>query len=145
MSNKYSPYVYDTYGFEEEEKEVKYKTCVRCGKSKRLSEFYYLGMDSEDFFSDVCTACVTVPDSFVYFIQWEEDGPVKIGVATDLDDRLNMLQVACPYKLKVIGFIANADHVLEKQIHKKLKAYHIRGEWFKWCEEIREIIKTQGS
>lgn len=52
---------------------------------------------------------------YLYWIQLEESCYVKIGVAIDVRTRLSDLQIGCPFDLK---------------------AYHIRGEWFRFPIEM---------
>ena len=72
---------------------------------------------------------------FVYFIQARNSkGPIKIGVAKDVERRLDSLQTANYQKLKIITVIlckseANA-YEMEKKLHHRFREYRIRGEWF---------------
>jgi predicted GIY-YIG superfamily endonuclease len=71
---------------------------------------------------------------FVYFIQVHGEGAVKIGVAQDVDKRLDQLQTANHNDLRVLKTIkckgkAHAYNT-EKLLHGKHKKHHLRGEWF---------------
>ena len=39
---------------------------------------------------------------YIYFIQMDYIGPIKIGIAKDLKTRLNHLQSANPYPLRLL-------------------------------------------
>jgi len=71
---------------------------------------------------------------FVYFIQSGIDGPIKIGKANDIEKRRQDLQVGNPMELTVLLAIPckSSKHAegMEKQIHRRFKRSHIRGEWF---------------
>ena len=67
--------------------------------------------------------------TFVYFIQAEHGGPVKIGWTYDPDSRLKTLQTASPYKL-VIRFLLPGTQRLEHYLHDRFAAYRLEGEWF---------------
>ena len=71
----------------------------------------------------------------VYFIQCrDKNGPIKIGLAMDVEKRLAQLQVGNPYKLKVIASFYVDSKIkaqqIEKSLHKKFMKHSIRGEWF---------------
>jgi excisionase family DNA binding protein len=71
-----------------------------------------------------------LPDTgWVYFIQAEGGGPVKIGKADDVDERLRALQFSCPYRLVVLGKLPGGRR-LEARLHKQFSACRLHGEWF---------------
>ena len=75
-----------------------------------------------------------VPSAYVYFIQLGQSGPIKIGVANDVDSRLMTLQTANPSKLTAIAKIgckSKTDaYMLEKDLHRKFSHLRQKGEWF---------------
>lgn len=78
---------------------------------------------------------------FVYFIEAEGLGLVKIGVADDPKKRLRTLQVGCPVPLKLRGVFATDDaHRLEGGFHLRFTEIRVQGEWFKITDELREIM-----
>jgi len=61
-------------------------------------------------------------------------GPVKIGIAQNVERRLAQLQTASPFTLKICRKIKaksrkHAEH-MEKWLHHRFRRKHIRGEWF---------------
>ena len=60
-----------------------------------------------------------------------KDGPLKIGIAGNLQDRLDALQTAHYEDLEVL-FVVEMDRPreLEKALHRRFREYRIRGEWF---------------
>lgn len=81
---------------------------------------------------------------FVYFIQGENGGPIKIGYTKDLKSRLSSIQTGHPDILKLLAcFPANEKD--EQKLHKKFDALRLRGEWFKplqiLLDEIDAIIE----
>lgn len=72
----------------------------------------------------------------VYMVRPDQpsDGPVKIGVTSDLQGRLREFQVFSPYRLVVEGTIcatgAVSAHWMETSLHSELRRYRMRGEWF---------------
>ena len=78
----------------------------------------------------------TNTESNVYFALDEESNALKIGKADDVDDRLSSLQTGNPNPLIILHTIkCRSDwHALdlEKKLHERFDALHIRGEWFKY-------------
>lgn len=89
--------------------------------------------------------------TYVYFIQVGDDGPVKIGVASDPDRRRTMLQIGCPWPLRILCEINCHDAAAyEAQLHERFADHRIRGEWFEpgptvayvenlWAEEFASL------
>lgn len=68
---------------------------------------------------------------YLYIIQSDKTGSLKIGRSKDPEKRLKQLQTGSPYSLKLI-FMAEGKGHLEKRLHERLKDYRQRrkGEWF---------------
>lgn len=67
----------------------------------------------------------------IYFIQQEVTNAIKIGVTNgDLNNRIKTLQVASPYKLKLLGII-EGDTKEETALKNLFSQYRLEGEWFK--------------
>ena len=75
----------------------------------------------------------------LYFIQCDDDGPIKIGVTVDLSGRLQALQLANHHELKIIA-TENASLKREKELHERFGYLKIRGEWFKPGNELLAYI-----
>lgn len=85
-----------------------------------------------------------VPDRCIYFIQCGDDGPIKIGIAEDVEHRMMALQTGCPYELHLLetycpyeGFDAR---LFEAQLHALFAQHRIVGEWFRPVDEIMDFI-----
>lgn len=76
---------------------------------------------------------------FIYFIACQEF--VKIGIAANVDDRLNQMQTGNPYELRLLKVMesANAEQD-EESIHCALERYRIRGEWFKLPPDVLALV-----
>lgn len=107
---------------------------------------------SEDRLSHAAKYCAeleaVLPRGFVYVIQCGKF--VKIGVAVDVVSRLSMLQIGNPYDLKLLKSIdTHEPFALEQEIHRGLKKYRVRGEWFKLPKPVLDLLlksfKTDGS
>jgi len=72
--------------------------------------------------------------SYVYFVSEGVTGPVKIGYASDVPYRIKNMQTGNPRRLMFrfcIECLDQQDALLcERQAHKILRPYWIRGEWF---------------
>lgn len=70
---------------------------------------------------------------FVYVIG-QFSGPIKVGIASDVESRLSGLQTGHPYELRIfLSIDARTEDVaraLEKQCHSSLSYCRLRGEWF---------------
>lgn len=78
----------------------------------------------------------------VYFIADDFDGPVKIGISSNIDRRIPQLQTGNPRPLKLMGFIKTEtreeDFELEREFHKIYRVKNISGEWF--CLHPNEVL-----
>lgn len=72
---------------------------------------------------------------FIYFIQRGYTGPVKIGWALDPDRRLGELQIGSAEDLHIIG-ITPGTMADERQLHKDVAEYRVRGEWFQLPPDV---------
>lgn len=75
----------------------------------------------------------------VYFVG-PQDGPVKIGYASDLRARFNDLKYMSPSPIHVWAFVHGAM-ALEKQYHARFKSCRLHGEWFDRTAELVEEIR----
>lgn len=72
---------------------------------------------------------------WVYVIG-SDDGPMKIGIATDPQSRLVEIQVGHPFKLKVLhSWRHEAAAKVELAAHKLLRGKRLQGEWFSVTQE----------
>ena len=79
-------------------------------------------------------------NGWVYFIQSSRGGPIKIGwTSASVEDRLRSLQTSAPDKLVVLATAAGS-RLDEKELHRELSSYRMRGEWFADCSEVRDVI-----
>jgi hypothetical protein len=77
----------------------------------------------------------------IYFIQQGKDGPVKIGISWEIKKRLRDISVSSPFNPVVLALIPG-NREKEKQLHRKFKKEHLRGEWFKASDRLMEFIRT---
>ncbi|MSU01959.1 GIY-YIG nuclease family protein [Tissierella pigra] len=67
---------------------------------------------------------------FVYFIQGEYGGAIKIGFSKKPEERLKQLQTGYPDTLQILLLIAGNEKD-EKRFHDEFESYRLNGEWFK--------------
>lgn len=79
--------------------------------------------------------------SVVYFIK-NRYGEVKIGKATNVSKRLSQLKSGSPSDLYVFRTISGGI-AEEKWLHKHFNHLRIRGEWFKFSEEMETITPPE--
>ncbi len=83
------------------------------------------------------------PKGCVYFILAGDSGRVKIGYCQlgGHEERRANMQVGCPDTLRVLAVIEGKTQRDERLLHKKFKRLHIRGEWFRFTQEILDYMK----
>ena len=79
----------------------------------------------------------------LYLIQATGTTRFKIGITTDLKQRLENLQSSSPLKLRVATFQTHPQASLtEKYLHHKFDKYRIHGEWFDFPPFVAiEVLK----
>jgi hypothetical protein len=73
---------------------------------------------------------------FVYFIQAEGGGPIKIGRSRDPQSRLSTLQTAHGARLRILSTRRGSSDV-ERGLHARFAAHRTSGEWF---EPVPELV-----
>ncbi len=78
----------------------------------------------------------------IYFIQRGPDGPVKIGRAVDVQQRLRTLQTSSPEPLRLLLVIAGSSE-REREVHTALVGSRMSGrcEWFHPTPDLFELIE----
>lgn len=77
----------------------------------------------------------------IYFIQAGSDGPIKVGKAVDPEKRLRMLQTGATETLRLLAVVPG-DYEREAKIHRDLKPYRQRGEWFASTPEVLTYLSS---
>jgi len=76
----------------------------------------------------------------IYFIRSYNEY-IKIGTSINVDDRLKDLQTASPKNLKVQA-VLEGSYTTESGLHELFEKSRVRGEWFKYTEEIKWFIRA---
>jgi len=74
----------------------------------------------------------------VYFFRDESTGAVKIGYARDVERRRRSLQVGLPGEITTLHAI-EGDRAAEGWLHARFAHLHLRGEWFRYSDEMLSI------
>jgi hypothetical protein len=86
---------------------------------------------------------------YVYFIHCPDADAVKIGLAWNPRERLRQIQSGNPLQLKLIFVIeteSSKDAVaFEAMCHRAFEPWRIRGEWFRYAEEVSEFMQAAES
>lgn len=81
--------------------------------------------------------------SYVYFVTTEfPNFPIKIGMSSSHKMRMTTLQVALPYRIKVLAVVPTYDVTFERRIHRKFANTRLCGEWFEPSSELLEFISN---
>lgn len=79
---------------------------------------------------------------FLYLIRSGSRGPIKIGVAVNVEKRLQSLQVGNPYELTVLVKIDCQSRAkayeTENKLHRIYARKRMRGEWFDGGINLKE-------
>mgnify|MGYP007071609562 CR=1 FL=1 len=76
----------------------------------------------------------------IYFIRSYNEF-VKIGTSIDPEDRKKGLQTANPKRLHVQA-VLEGSYKTEKGLHELFEKSRVRGEWFRYTEEIKWYIRA---
>lgn len=76
---------------------------------------------------------------FVYFARCGDF--VKIGHSWCPEDRIRYIAVASPYPVELLAKFAGTL-LDERHVHYFLREHRHRGEWFRWCPAIQEIVRS---
>jgi hypothetical protein len=116
--------------------ELHYRKKVETEKAAAEQERLREEMNARTFKKPTCH----LYNGFIYFIQGENGGPIKIGFAKNIKDRIKTLQTGYPDVLKLLlAFPGNLE--IEQEMHKQFKQYKLNGEWFNPLPELIDKIK----
>lgn len=86
------------------------------------------------------------PVGEVYFILNENKSLVKIGQTIRLKNRLSSLQTSSAENLCVIGrILTKRPERLEAKLHKRFAKDRVRGEWFRYSDELKSFISKENT
>lgn len=78
----------------------------------------------------------------IYVVQMGgEGGPVKIGISKNPSARLLDLSVGSPLPVVLLATM-EGDRPEEAALHRRFMEYRLNGEWFQFCEDIRQWLQS---
>ena len=121
------------------------KYCNECRTKKELQKYQdkinHLPSEVREHLETLPSSLFQTQKTNIYFIQLVNGGPIKIGYAKNITRRLNALQVAHAYPLKLLhSFQAHA--FVELALHYKFKKLRLLGEWFEPSHELLYFIEN---
>jgi len=79
---------------------------------------------------------------WVYLIEAQGTGLVKIGISINPDRRVKQLQTTSPAKLRLVSAFYGTINC-ERRLHSRFAEHNVQGEWFKDVCEIREYFRAE--
>lgn len=79
--------------------------------------------------------------SYVYFLQAEGDGLIKIGRTINPDKRVRELQTLAPSPLKLLALVEGGKD-REREIHEMFVDARSHGEWFEPTPQLLRFIQN---
>lgn len=79
------------------------------------------------------------PPSCVYFAEDPATERIKIGVSSNVRQRLYLLKSRTGISARFLGAVAG-DRIVEARLHKRFSAYREQGEWFRGAPDLRAWI-----
>lgn len=81
---------------------------------------------------------------FVYFIQEDYAGRIKIGKTKNMEQRMETFDVKLPFNIELIHVIESQNHhYTEKLFHVYFANKRVNGEWFELGKEDIDWIKSK--
>jgi hypothetical protein len=82
----------------------------------------------------------TPDDGFVYFAQAGICGPIKIGRAVNVTERISKINTISPVPVRLLAVIPGGGQ--EAELHTKFARWRYHGEWFMPCGELIDFIRS---
>lgn len=86
---------------------------------------------------------INTQTSNLYIIRQKDTNFFKVGITTDIEKRFSAIQNGNPADLE-IKYNENffLCETIEKNIHKHLELFHVRGEWFQMTpNKLKQLIE----
>lgn len=81
---------------------------------------------------------------WVYFVEAEGLGLIKIGLANCVRSRLACIAKICPVPLRLLTKVPTDKRgSLEKELHVRFAQHRAHGEWFRAEPDLRAYIAAQ--
>lgn len=91
---------------------------------------------------DWCETMFQKITGYIYFVQMDRIGPIKIGIAKDIGKRLFGLQTGSPYPLRLLCFFPGNEE-MEEEIHISFDFIRLEGEWFLPHPKLLKLVEER--
>ena len=81
---------------------------------------------------------------FVYFLQADRLGLLKIGRSRKPGIRTGMLKTASPLNIRVLGWVKETPEINERLLHERFYESRVRREWFAMFDDVRAVLDQLG-
>lgn len=81
-------------------------------------------------------------EAWIYFVQANCGGPIKIGWTQDIDRRVRDMQAVNPFKLLVVGKF-RGKLCDERRLHDEFASERLHGEWFEPTDALLTRIAQE--
>lgn len=71
------------------------------------------------------------------------DDAVKVGISKNARARFSSIQTDCPLPCALFG-VRDGTAQDETRLHRLLRPFHLRGEWFRWCLDVERLLREEG-
>lgn len=75
----------------------------------------------------------------VYFYHLPKSNLVKIGVSSNVSQRIKTLNTGCSEEGNLIRVIDDCGFAAEKWLHNYFNVYKVKGEWFSFVEDMLDV------
>lgn len=77
----------------------------------------------------------------LYFVETDcAERHIKIGITSNIKDRVATMQMHCPYKIVLLKLVPGCAH-MEKDLHIRFASDRIVGEWFKRSDDLLAVVE----
>ena len=105
----------------------------RNGRQETMS--YSKPLDLSGYYNPTKKGCI-------YLVKSKRYNFWKLGYTKNIKNRIKNLEQGCPFRLHLV-YAIEASQSEEKKLHKSLKDYQIKGEWyqFRGCEsKVKDMM-----
>jgi hypothetical protein len=95
----------------------------------------YLIIKDNEVKANMINDMLKTQERYVYFIENELNKEIKIGVTSNIENRLKQISIMVNAPVTLLKYI-DGNEQTEKELHNKFSKYRLHGEWFKPDKEL---------
>ena len=81
-------------------------------------------------------------NKYLYVVQAEKSGMLKLGQSTDPEGRTRQMQVGSPERLILLHKVRLEAYNQEVLLHRKFRPYRSHGEWYFPNQELLAFVEV---